>query len=163
MPVFALLGGSLMRAVGGKGDAGRLDGDVALLPIDLVRVDLDHTTTWAVAHVIARRRWLRGPIVAAMNAEFIRDWDVTPRGHPNDGRIDVLEVSAAMSVRDRWRAKKRLPAGTHLPHPAISVHQTTVVERTFDQPMRVWVDDVAMGETRTLRLTVEPDALAVCV
>jgi hypothetical protein len=166
MPVFVLLGGSLMRAVGGSGDAARLAGEVALLPVDLVRVGLDDTTTWAVAHVIARRSrrwWLRGPIVAAMNAEFIGDWDVTPRGHPNDGRIDLLEVSAAMSVRDRWRAMKRLPSGTHLPHPEISVQRTATAERTFERPMRVWVDDVVMGETRTLRLTVEPDALVVCV
>lgn len=163
LPPVALLGGSLMRAVGGSGDANRLDGEVALLPVDLVRVDLDDTTSWAVAHVVARRSWLRGPIIAAMNAEFIRDWDVTPRGHPNDGRIDILEVSAAMSRRDRWRARRRLPAGTHVPHPSISVRQAATFEQTFDRPMKVWVDDIAMGEVRTLRLLVEPDALVVCV
>ncbi len=175
LPAVALLGGSLMRAVGGSGDERRLAGEVALLPVDVVRVDLQlsatggastshvPTTTWSTAHVIVRRGWWRGPIVAAMNAEFVGTWDVTPRGHPNDGRVDLLEVSAAMSVRDRLRARGRLVAGTHLPHPAISVRQTSTAERTFERPMRVWVDGVAMGSTGSLRLTVEPDALVVCV
>ncbi len=163
LPVVVLLGGSLMRAVGGGGDARRLDGEVALLPVDLVRIDLDDSTSWAVAHVVARRSWWRGPIMAAMNAEFIGDWDVTPRGHPNDGRLDLLEVSPTMSMRDRWRAKRRLPAGAHVPHPAISVRQTASVLRTFERPVDVWADGVALGASRTVRLEVEPDALVVCV
>lgn len=163
LPPVALLGGSLMRAVGGTGDERRLAGEVAVLPVDLVRVEYDATTTWSAAHVVARRGWWRGPILAAMNAEFVGSWDVTPRGHPNDGRVDLLEVSADMSVRDRLRARGRLAAGTHLPHPAISVRQTATVERRFERPMRVWVDGESMGSAVSLRLTVEPDALVVCV
>ena len=163
LPPLALLGGALMRAVGGTGDERRLAGEMAVLPVDLVRVEFDATSTWSAAHVIARRGWWRGPILAAMNAEFVGAWDVTPRGHPNDGRVDLLEVSATMSVRDRLRARGRLTAGTHLPHPAIGVRQTPSVERTFERPMRVWVDGVPMGSARSLRLTVEPDALVVCV
>jgi hypothetical protein len=171
LPAVALLGGSLMRAVGGTGDERRLAGEVAILPVDLVRVELlasnswsnSWSTSWSAAHVVARRGWWRGPIVAAMNAEFVGSWDVTPRGHPNDGRVDLLEVSATMSVRDRLRARGRLTAGTHLPHPAISVRQTSTVERAFERPMRVWADGVPMGSAGSLRLTVEPDALVVCV
>ena len=171
LPAVALLGGSLMRAVGGTGDERRLAGEVAILPVDLVRVELlasnswsnSWSTSWSAAHVVARRGWWRGPIVAGMNAEFVGSWDVTPRGHPNDGRVDLLEVSATMSVRDRLRARGRLTAGTHLPHPAISVRQTSTVERAFERPMRVWVDGVPMGSAGSLRLTVEPDALVVCV
>ena len=171
LPVVALLGGSLMRAVGGTGDERRLAGEVAILPVDLVRVELlasnswstSWSTAWSAAHVVARRGWWRGPIVAAMNAEFVGSWDVTPRGHPNDGRVDLLEVSASMSVRDRLRARRRLTVGTHLPHPAISVRQTSTVERAFERPMRVWADGVPMGSAGSLRLTVEPDALVVCV
>ena len=174
LPPIALLGGSLMRAVGGTGDERRLDGEVAIFPVDLVRVELDHATgggsagavTWAAAHVIVRRArfgLLRGRIVAAMNAEFVGAWDVTPRGHPNDGRIDLLEVSPTMSVRDRLRARRRLPTGTHIPHPAITVRQTSEVGCAFERPLRVWVDGVPSGEATALRLVVEPDALVVCV
>jgi hypothetical protein len=162
-PPVALLGGSLMRAVGGTGDERRLDGEVAILPVDVVRVELDDLRTWCVAHVVARRTWWRGELVAVMNAEFLGSWDVAPRGHPNDGRVDVVEVDATMSVRDRWRARGRLPSGTHVPHPAIRVRQRDTFERSFDRPMSIRVDGVDAGVSRRLRCVVEPDALVVCV
>ena len=68
------------------------------MPIDLVEVSLDGgEPVVACAHVVARSpwhrgHWLRGPILAVMNAEFIGEWDVAPRGHPNDGRVEVFEV-----------------------------------------------------------------------
>jgi hypothetical protein len=163
-PAVALLGGSMMRAVGGSGDAGRLEREVAILPVDLVRVTLDGSrTVWAAAHVVVRRTWWRGRVVAAMNAQFLGDFDVTPRAHPNDGKVDVLDVAASMPVRERWQARGRLPSGTHLPHPAISVRQLTTVELGFDRPMRVWADGVAVGSATTVSLEVEPDAYLVCV
>ena len=69
-------------------------------PIDLVDVSLDggRGRRRRVAHVVARSRgaaagW-RGPVLAVMNAEFIGDWDVAPRGHPNDGRVETLRGRA---------------------------------------------------------------------
>ena len=58
-PRVALLGGDLMRAVGGTGDESRLDGEVPLLPVDVVRVEAGAETTWFVAHVVA------APVVVA--------------------------------------------------------------------------------------------------
>jgi diacylglycerol kinase family enzyme len=98
-----------------------------------------------------------------MNGQFIDRFDVTPRAHPNDGRVDVLTVAETMTLRDRWRARGRLPSGTHVPHPAITVRQVSSIELSFDAPMRIVVDGVPAGESRTLRLEVEPDALTVCV
>jgi hypothetical protein len=169
IPPVALLGGALMRAVGGDGDPGRLAGDVPRLPCDLVRVEIDGgdgaapDVTWAAVHAVARRSWWRGPVVAAMNGQFLDEWDVAPRAHPNDGRVDVVEVSPSMGVRDRWRARGRLPAGMHVPHPAITTRARDEVELTFDRPVRVWVDGVEAGEGRRVRLVVEPDAFVVCV
>ena len=33
-----------------------------------------------------------------MNVDRLGHWDVAPRAHPNDGRVDVVEVDAAMSA-----------------------------------------------------------------
>ncbi|MFN8022518.1 MAG: hypothetical protein U0Q03_13410 [Acidimicrobiales bacterium] len=167
IPPVALLGGALMRAVGGDGDDRRLSGEVPRLPCDLVRVELQTAqrieVSWAAVHVLARRSWWRGPLVAAMNGQFLDEWDVAPRAHPNDGRVDVVEVDRAMPVRDRWRARGRLPAGMHVPHPAITTRQRDEVELVFERPLRVWADGVEVGEARVLRLVVEPDAFVVCV
>ncbi len=163
LPVVALLGGDLMRAVGGSGDERRLDHDVPLLPVDLLRVTLDDRTVWAAVHVVARRSWWRGPLVAAMNGQYLRNWDVAPRAHPNDGRVDLVQVADTMSLRDRWQARRRLPTGTHLPHPAIEVRRVTATTLDFARPIRVWIDGARAGTARRLSIEVEPDAYTVCV
>jgi hypothetical protein len=170
-PVLGLLGGDLMHTVGGRGDAARLAGDEPIphLPVDVVRVIADgERETIAVAHVIARspgRRggWWRGPITAAMNAEFLGAWDVAPRSHPNDGRIDVVTVEAGFGVQQRRLARSRLPLGTHVPHPQIQIRQHREVSLDLGSTRAVWVDGERWGRARRLDLTVVPDAITVCV
>ncbi|MEK7423393.1 MAG: hypothetical protein AAB131_06070 [Actinomycetota bacterium] len=163
LPPVALLGGDLMRSVGGSGDASRLAGDVARMPIDIARVEADGQRAWFAAHLVARRSWWAGSLVAVMNAEHHGRWDVAPRAHPNDGRLDVVSVSEAMSVRDRGRARSRLRRGAHVPHPSIEIRQREEYEATFQRPTRIWLDGVSWITTRSMRVTVEPDALVVCV
>ena len=165
LPPVGLLGGDLMRAVGGTGDAHRFDGsgEVARLPVDIVRVEADGEVAWFVAQLIARRSWWRGELVAAMNAQYRGVYDIAPRAHPNDGRVDVVRVAAAMSVGDRWKARRRLPQGTHVPHPAITTRPAGTIEITFERPLDVRLDGTRWRRCAALRLTVEPDALTVCV
>lgn len=163
IPPLGLLGGDLMRAVGGVGDPARFDGEVPTLPVDVVRVEAEPGTSWFVAHAIARRSWWRGELVAAMNVQHLGRWDVAPRAHPNDGRVDVVRVAATMPVRDRVHARGRLPLGTHLPHPDIEVRPSRSAEVRLARPARLWLDGERWGTARELRLTVEPDSLLVCV
>jgi YegS C-terminal NAD kinase beta sandwich-like domain len=163
VPALGLLGGDLCRTLGGRGDRARLDSaDAARVPVDLGSVLIDGRHHWFVAHLVARHAWWRGRIVAAMNAEFLGGWDVAPRSHPGDGRLDVVEVAATMPLADRLRARRRLPAGSHLPHPAITVERRAAVQIEFDRPTPVWLDGERVAEARTLSIRVEPDAL-VCV
>lgn len=137
------------------------------LPIDAMHVLADTRQLVAVAHVVARHRgrrgWWRGPIIAVMNVERLGRWDVAPRAHPNDGRLDVVEVAAEMSMRQRWHAVRRLPSGTHVPHPAISIRRVTTVEFELDGSMGVWVDGRPIGDTRSLTVSVAPDAALIYV
>jgi len=152
-------GGDLLRTLGGPSR----DGSVRRYPVDLLRVDLDGgLVLGAVAHVVVRRPgrlgWWRGPLWAACNVSAVGAWDVAPRAHPNDGRLDVVRVAATMSVRARLQASRRLRTGTHLPHPAVSV--TRGVTGTWCPPPGavVIVDGVGSGSARGLTVTVEPDA-----
>ena len=116
----------------------------------------------AVAHVVARgRTWWRGPIVAVMNAERIGRVGRRPRAHPNDGQLDVVEVDAAMSLRARWQARRRLPNGTHVPHPAIAMSRAKQRSWTFERPLRLWVDGVEHGTVRSLGVAIEADGVIV--
>jgi hypothetical protein len=161
--------GDLARTLGVSTTSGRqpLRDTMNELPIDLVTVTLDdgvpHT---ACAHVVARSpwhrgSWWRGPILAVMNAEFIGDWDVAPRGHPNDGRVEVFEVDPSMSLRDRLAARRRLRSGGHIPHPHITTRSVRTHTWTFPHRLDVIVDGDAIGRATTITVTVVPDAAVV--
>jgi hypothetical protein len=152
--------GDLARTMGG-GAAGRFPGTVTVAPVDLVRVEADGRTTWAVAHVVARRSWWSGDVHLAMNAQFLGAFDVAPRSHPNDGRVDVIDISATMSLRARLQARARARTGTHLPHPDMQTRQVTICEWHFEHPLDLWVDGVKWGRASEVTLRVEPDALLV--
>jgi diacylglycerol kinase family enzyme len=133
------------------------------LSIDLLRLTVDGTSHVAVAHVVLRRSWWRGRIVALMNADHIGTWNLAPRAHPNDGRFDIVEVAPAMSVRHRIQAFRRLPNGNHVPHPAITTSAVAAATWAFDPPMKLWIDGVRCGTVRHLEAHIEPDAFAIHV
>jgi hypothetical protein len=162
-PPLGLAGGDLCRTLGGRGDVDRLrSSDAVRLPVDLGAVLLDGRLHWFVAHLVARRSWWRGPLLAAMNAEFLGDWDVAPRAHPNDGLLDMVVVGAGMSLADRIKARRRLPVGGHVPHPAIDQGRRPAFQIEFDHPTRVWLDGERIGVVTNLSVRIEPDAL-ICV
>jgi YegS C-terminal NAD kinase beta sandwich-like domain len=158
-----LRGGDLHRSLGAPAAAAA----TMRVPIDLISVRADGTERTAVAHVIARRQgrlgWWRGPIVAVMNVDHAGVWDVAPRAHPNDGWLDVIEVSESMSLRSRWQAWRRLRTGNHVPHPDITARRVRTETFTFGSPLGVWVDGVERGTVRSLLVEVEPDGAEVYV
>lgn len=161
---FAVAAGDLYRAVGSPGGTTYHHA----VPVDALEVRLDDTDARvAVAHVVARRPgtlgWWRGRIVAVCNVDYIGAWNVAPRAHPNDGRIDVVDVAATMPLRARWEARRRLPLGTHVPHPDIITRSARQIDLEFGEPMAVWLDGAPAGTARTVRVTVRPDAFELLI
>jgi len=152
--------GDMARTLGG-GTPGRFPGMVVTAPIDLLRVEADGRITWAVAHVVARRSWWRGDVWLAMNAQFLGEYDVAPRSHPNDGKVDIVHVHPEMPLRARRQARDRARTGTHLPHPQLHATQSASATATFRQPLVLWVDGVRWGTATDITVTCEPDALTV--
>jgi len=161
VPALGLLGGDLCRTLGGTGDASRIRTPEAMrLPVDLGAVLLDGRLHWFVAHLVARRTWLHGRVLAAMNAEFIGRWDVAPRSHPNDGRLDVFDVT--MGLGDRLKARSRLPLGTHVPHPGIVEQRVAHLQVDLGHAVDIRLDGQLAGRARVLSIRTEPDAV-ICV
>lgn len=136
--------------------------------IDLLGVRLDDAEEpiVACAHVVARSpwssgHWLRGRILVVMNAEFIGEWDIAPRGHPNDGRVEVVDVDASMSIRERLAARRRLPTGTHVPHPSIATTSVRSGSWRFERPVDVVVDGRRVDRASALSIDVLADAATV--
>ncbi len=161
IPALGLLGGDLCRTVGGRGDEARLrTADAVTLPVDVGSVLLDGAPHWFVAHLVIRRSWWRGRVIAVMNAQWIGAWDVAPRSHPNDGLLDVLDGD--LSLDDRLKARRRLATGTHVPHPGIRQQRVPAVQFQLDRPTPVWLDGERVGSARTVTAHLEVDA-ARCV
>jgi hypothetical protein len=152
-------GGDLLRTLGGPSR----DGRVRRYRLDLLWVVVDGgPAVPAVAHVIARApgpmRWWPGPLWAACNVSHVGRWDVAPRAHPNDGRLDVVEVDAAMSWRARLQAARRLPSGRHVPHPAIRVGRAARATFAPGRPVAVFVDGRELGRAERVDVMITPDA-----
>lgn len=161
-PPLGLLGGDLCRTLGGRGDVARVRSpDATRATVDVGSVLVDGEAHWFVAHLVARRSWWRGRVVAAMNAQWLGRWSVAPRAHPGDGLLDVLDGDLALG--QRWKAKARLPTGTHLPHPGVQVERTRAARLDLDPALDIWLDGQRIGRARHLSLQVEPDALEVVV
>ena len=161
-PMIGLLGGDLCRTLGGEGDESRLHGDEAVrFPVDLAIADIDGVERYFLAHLIVRGRWWRGRTVAPMNAQWLGDWDLGPRSHPNDGLLDVSD--GALGLADRLAARSRVRTGTHLPHPAIATSRVAHFATELGPGRRAWIDGVSIGPVRTLSVRVEPDAVTVVV
>lgn len=158
IPPLGLLGGDLCRTLGGTGDETRLRSSSALtVPVDLGSVLIDGRLHWFVAHLVAKRSWWWGRVVVAMNAQYLGDWDVAPKGHPNDGRLDVLDGDLALG--QRLQARRRLPLGTHVPHPGIEQRRVQAMQIELERATPIELDGVSLGSARTLVLRVEADAL----
>ncbi|HKY15762.1 MAG TPA: hypothetical protein VJM33_12630 [Microthrixaceae bacterium] len=159
-PEVGLVGGDLFRTLGGTTGRSRLDdGTSVRYPIDVVEVRLDDVRTWFVAHLVARRRWWTSRTVVAMNAAFVGRWNLGPRAHPNDGRVDVTD--GRLRLTELVEARRRMPSGAHLPHPALAERRTGRLEVVLDRPTPIWLDGERASTAVHIELLVVADAAVV--
>ncbi len=160
-PALGLLGGDLWHTLGGLSDEARLRSPEAVtFPVDLGEALVDGRPYLFVAHLVARDRFWRHSFVA-MNAQWLGEWNLGPRAHPGDAKLDTYQSDLTLSDLPKVRA--RLHHGTHLPHPRITERRRPAVQVELPRALEVWVDGVAVGRGRTLSVRVEADALTVVI
>lgn len=163
-----LLSGDLLRALGPGGRQTRLvPGRPSLrLPCDALRVSLDDGEPFAaIGSVIIGSRWR--PRAWLATGGFLGNLNVSPRAHPNDGLLDVLEFGPRLGVRRLLAIRRRMSRGDHLPHPMLSVHRAADFEWAGTDARggsaRVVVDGRNHGRARRVRVVVHPDAFTLCL
>ncbi|MEZ5381228.1 MAG: hypothetical protein R2754_05465 [Microthrixaceae bacterium] len=109
---------------------------------------------------LVRAPWFVDETLVAANAAFVADWNVAPRGHPNDGRLDATR--GALPTRDRRQLAGRLVAGTHVPHPGLATSRTASLE-AGPGPWRLFIDGADAGLVDDFDVRVIPDAITVVV
>lgn len=160
-PPLGLVGGDLCRTLAGPRDEERLRSERAMsFPVDLGQVLVDGRLHLFVAHLVARSRWWTRAAVA-MNAQWVGEWNLGPRAHPDDGLLDTYDCRLQLS--DLAKVRRRLPAGAHLPHPRIAERRVPTWTVELGRALPVWLDGEVADEGRTLAVRVEPDALTVVI
>jgi hypothetical protein len=99
--------------------------------------------------------------VVVANGEFLRAIDLSPRGHPNDGRAEVQVYGLTRSERGQLR--RRLGAGSHLPNPRITTPGGRTVEIEWSRPVHLELDAEPRPPARSLRADVVHDAYRLIV
>ena len=150
-PPLHLLGGDLWRTLGGGGRV--------RFTVDVGEAFLDgRGPRLFVAHLVARSRlWTRAFV--AMNAQWVGDWNLGPRAHPGDGRLDTYE--ARLPPNQLLAVRARLHHGAHLPHPGVRERRTAARQVDLDRALTVRLDGTVVGTARTIVVRVDPDALVV--
>ena len=108
------------------------------------------------------RAWFSGraTTVVVANGQFLRGNDLVPRGHPGDGWAEVQVYTLAPR---RGAMRRRLPTGTHVPHPGVRSGQARRVEVEVAGPVPVEVDGRPQGRTGRLVVTLVPAAIRLLV
>lgn len=170
-PVLGLVGGDLCRTLGGGTEDPaaaearlRSEGGVRF-PVDVGEALLDGRRCLFVAHLVARTPGWRQAFVA-MNAQWLgrgrrRAWNLGPRAHPGDGRLDCYE--AELPVAQVLAVAARLHHGGHLPHPGIGERRVAAHEVSFARPRPVWADGRRVGTAARIVVRAAPDAVSVVV
>ncbi|HEX2046510.1 MAG TPA: hypothetical protein VHF27_02020 [Acidimicrobiales bacterium] len=155
-PALGLLGGDLCRTLGGG--RGGLQG--VRFTVDLGEALLDGRLHLFVAHLVARTRlWTRAFV--AMNAQWLGDWNLGPRAHPNDGLLDTYH--ARLPLGQLLPVRSRLGHGVHLPHPGIKERRTPALQVELDRALPVRLDGVGVGPAKVISVRAQPDALTVVI
>jgi hypothetical protein len=166
---IVVTGGDMWRTIGADSRVVVSGESATCLPIDVMKVEFQRedqsiVSKIAVSNIVLRPTsasggWLRGSLTVVANAQFLGRWDVAPRGHPNDGRVEITQVARGMGVRQRLVARSRLSTGSHLPHPSIQTSSVKIFALDGDDLVHqvLWLDRQRMGRVTGLSLEVCSD------
>ena len=107
--------------------------------------------------------WFRGSAttVVVATGQFLRGFDLVPRGHPGDGRAEVQAYAPAPGERRLLRA--RLGTGTHVPHPRIAQRAGRRISIRWGRPQPLELDGAGRGTAAAVTIEVVPAAYRLLV
>lgn len=100
--------------------------------------------------------------VIIANGQYLDGRDLVPRGHPGDGRVEIQVY--ALTPGERRPMRRRLPSGTHLPHPRITATSGRTIEvTTGDRAWSLAIDGTPRPAVRRMRATVRTPAIRLLI
>ena len=99
--------------------------------------------------------------VVVATGEFLRGRDLSPRGHPGDGRAEVQIY--AVTAGERRAVRSRLRTGSHLPHARIVQRTGRSVTVAGRHPARLEADGHRLPARSAITVEVRPNAYRLVV
>ena len=165
IPHLKLEGGDLAKTLGitSQGRTSKKESKNEFIA-DVGSVLLDGKLHWFVAHLVV---WNKRPknfsrnFFAVMNAAWLDNLNLTPKSHPGDEKLDVIE--AKLNYRDSREFKKRALSGTHIPHANIKTRKITAETYEFEKPRCIYLDNVLVGKVKQIAVRIEPKAFTILI
>ncbi|MBT96131.1 MAG: hypothetical protein CL431_09195 [Acidimicrobiaceae bacterium] len=158
--LISLRGGNLYKSLGGNNNVTSLDDTKSIaLKLDLGQIELGESKYLFASHCrIANflQPWRSTFIV---NSPVIRNRRISPKGHPGDGKFEMIEFS--MSLQQSMIAYRRSKSGDHVPHPDIKISRKSNCKIKFKKKQRVSVDGKTVKFSRDFSMSVIPHAICV--
>ena len=158
---FAVTAGDLFRCLGSpRPPLPETQG--RSLPVDALVVTVDGLAghRLAVSTVEIGSWWSRHEYLCVSNTGFVGERNLAPRSHPNDGRFEIIRLTA--SLRQRLQIDRRSRTGTHLPHPGISVGSGTHFSHTRTEAgQQLRIDGHLVSGWNEVSVTIAPDHFTV--
>jgi len=98
----------------------------------------------------------RATNVIVGNGQFVAGADLFPRGHPGDGRAEVLVIGVPKAQRAAFR--ERLASGDATRHADVHRASGADVQIAADRPLDVFLDGVKAPGVRAAEIHVRPGA-----
>jgi hypothetical protein len=153
-------GGDVARSIGNpsRPQAGDPCTEVAIdaMKCTIYSEDFAPVLMNAASSIVIGNFW-RGRHVIVSNAGWLKDANIAPRSHPNDGVVEMTTLSSEMSLRQRILAHRKMRTGTHVPHPDIVISREKSVQLDRERTERLVIDGVQMRHWTKIVIEVVPD------
>jgi hypothetical protein len=168
---IAVGGGDIYTTLGSPAFVSDSD-ECTLLPMDALQVEIllsDASEKSCTAASCIEVGSLVSPLksgryICVTNGGIVSGRNLAPRAHPNDGRLDIMQIAETMSFRDRLTARKKALTGTHVPHPSISHRQDeTFSAKRSGEREKLRVDGVSVANWIEVSVSIVPDYWQIVV
>lgn len=163
-PNMAIVSSEFARTLGLSG-ANAQNSKMLCTPFDLIEAtifkadNLKPVRRYFLGNALVRNRFWLGNIISIHNSSFRKGRNWTPRGHPNDGKMDVVIFDASMNIRQRMRAFHLMKSGSHIPHPKIQYFQTPEFSTEIVKSASLHIEGQKMADASRCEFRLLADAV----
>ena len=161
-PVIKLESGNIFRTLGGRGNASiHSSAENTMCEIDLGIVCFQGKEILFASHCSIRRSYFSTKGVLVMNSQFYKSRNLSVRGHPSDGKLEM--ITSRLGIRQYFLAAKKSESGSHLPHPDIDTRSAASHTISNERELRIYCDGRLAGCSKDVTIGVDRRSIKVVI